>query len=110
MPIWPLANFVILATSASTYSANPGDFVIAPAGLGQACTVTLPPVSQGIQVGVKNLSTNPYTVTILANVLIDGIATDTGVLLDDEYDTIVLASDGVNWYSTSYNSDSADPG
>ena len=67
MPIWPLANFVILATSASTYSADPGDFVIAPAGLGQACTVTLPPVSQGIQVGVKNLSTNPYTVTILAN-------------------------------------------
>jgi hypothetical protein len=102
MALFNPVNFVTLATSATTYAANIGDIVVAPAALGAGCTITLPPVSQGAEVVVKNLTTTPRTLTVKTNegssTSIDGIAGNTGIALAAEYDTVVLASDGANWY------------
>jgi hypothetical protein len=71
--------------------------------LSGGCTVNLPTLSYGTSVAVKNLSTGPETVTVKTtdSSTIDGIAGSTGFALAAEYDTVVLTTDGVNWYSLS---------
>jgi hypothetical protein len=103
MAIFPISNVVTLATAAVTYQANNGDFVIAPAALAAACVVTLPPVSTGTTVAVKNLSTTPRLITVETadSSKIDGIAGATGIALAAQWDSFVLVCDGANWYSLS---------
>jgi hypothetical protein len=88
--------------TASTYAAVAYDFVLAnPSG---AQTIDLPtPATVDQAVAVKNITTNPYTVTVKTTdgSTIDGIAGATGVALAAALDSFVFVFDGTNWWSQS---------
>lgn len=108
MPIFPQYQNAVLVENANivaktaSYTAVSGDFaIVSPAA---ATVVTLPGVALGGPVAVKNL-TGAYAVTVKSadGSTIDGIAGTTGFALAKAYDTVVLVSDGSNWWSISGN-------
>ena len=89
----------------STYSASPGDIVIhatnstgGPATA--AITITLPPVTQGGPVTVKQTATVGTALVVAhetSGVYIDGTAGTTGVSVIAVTET-TFSSDGSNWW------------
>jgi hypothetical protein len=108
MPVYPqysgakLVEFAnIVAVTATTYSANPGDLVVHSGTT--SLTITLPAIAVGGPVGVKQLGTAGAAVTIITtegtNSNIDGIVGTTGTTCSVQYSSATFSSDGVsNWY------------
>jgi hypothetical protein len=104
------------STPGATLALVNGGFHLVTSG-STACTATLPTVAattsagvltaEGAQgpVAVKKVDTGSGVITIKTadGTTIDGIAGTTGITLAKQYDTVVLVSDGTNWWTVSGN-------
>jgi len=89
----------------ATYTANPGDVVLATTGT-TALVVTLPPASQGGNVIVRKVDaagTGTVTAKTADGGTVDGIVGTTGrvVGVASTVSGAELASDGTNWFTVS---------
>jgi hypothetical protein len=87
-----------VTTQISNYSAVSGDIILCDTSGGEF-TITLPPASlnTNAQIHIKKITEDGYAVIVDANggEKIDNELTKT---IDGPYDSILIASDGSNWW------------
>lgn len=83
-------------TSAATYNLAIGEYL----QCGANCTVTLPPATQGAELGLQASGGNTITITAAAGIYSDNIA-GVGSLALTGYQHIILRANGTSWVQVS---------